>query len=70
MLRAAAQDSACRAEFAAYGLLYAALLPRQLAAELRGLPPAALREPAVQHALRVRCPCALPCQAWRASLWA
>lgn len=37
-----------------YGLLYAALLPRHLASELRGLPAAVLAEPAVQHALQVR----------------
>lgn len=37
-----------------YGLLYAALLPRHLASELRGLPAAVLADPAVQHALQVR----------------
>ena len=49
-----AQGAGSRVEFAVYGLLYAALLPRHLASELRGLPDAALAEPAVQHALQVR----------------
>lgn len=51
MLRA--QGVGSRVEFAVYGLLYAALLPRHLASELRGLPAAVLAEPAVQHALQV-----------------
>ena len=48
------QGVGSRVEFAVYGLLYAALLPRHLASELRGLPAAVLAEPAVQHALQVR----------------
>ena len=49
-----AQGVGSRVEFAVYGVLYTALLPRHLASELRGLPAAVLAEPAVQHALQVR----------------
>ncbi|KAK9840595.1 hypothetical protein WJX81_004184 [Elliptochloris bilobata] len=48
-----AQGGGSRVEFAVYGLLYAALLQRHLASELRGLSAAMLAEPAVQHALQV-----------------